>query len=85
MGRIQIANGRRIRALVVDDSVVIRKLVATVLEDQPGIEVVGAAANGSIALQKSPSSIRTSSHSTSRCRRWTAWPRSRRSANITPS
>ncbi len=52
MGRIQIANGRRIRALVVDDSVVIRKLVATVLEDQPGIEVVGAAANGSIALQK---------------------------------
>lgn len=52
MARIQISQGRRIRALVVDDSVVIRKLVSAVLDDQPGIEVVGTAANGSIALQK---------------------------------
>jgi two-component system, chemotaxis family, protein-glutamate methylesterase/glutaminase len=52
MGRVRIKNGRRLRALVVDDSVVIRKLVSSVLDGQPGIEVVGTAANGSIALQK---------------------------------
>ena len=38
--------------LVVDDSVVVRRLVTRVLEEDPGIEVVGSAANGRIALAK---------------------------------
>ncbi len=42
----------RIRVLVVDDSVVIRRLVATALEDDPDITVVGTAADGRIALTK---------------------------------
>jgi two-component system chemotaxis response regulator CheB len=42
----------RIRVLVVDDSVVVRRLVTRVLDEDPGIEVVGAAANGRIALAK---------------------------------
>jgi len=44
--------GERIRVLVVDDSVVVRRLVARVLEEDAGIEVVGTAANGRIALAK---------------------------------
>jgi two-component system chemotaxis response regulator CheB len=46
--------GERIRVLVVDDSVVIRRLVTHALEQDPMLEVVGAAANGSIALQRIP-------------------------------
>jgi two-component system, chemotaxis family, protein-glutamate methylesterase/glutaminase len=42
----------RINVLVVDDSVVIRRLVTTVLEDDPDISVVGTAASGRIALSK---------------------------------
>lgn len=41
-----------IRVLIVDDSVVVRRLVARVLEEDPDIEVVGVAANGRIALAK---------------------------------
>ena len=41
-----------IKVLVVDDSVVIRKMVSDVLASDPDIEVVGIAANGSIALEK---------------------------------
>ena len=41
-----------INVLVVDDSVVIRKLVTTVLEADPDITVVGTAASGRIALSK---------------------------------
>jgi two-component system, chemotaxis family, protein-glutamate methylesterase/glutaminase len=44
--------GRPIKVLVVDDSVVVRRLVARVLEEDPSVEVVGAAANGRIALAK---------------------------------
>jgi len=40
----------RIRALVVDDSVVIRRVVRNVLAADPEIDVVGVAANGRIAL-----------------------------------
>jgi two-component system chemotaxis response regulator CheB len=40
--------------LVVDDSVVIRRLVAHALEQEPLIEVVGVASNGAIALQRIP-------------------------------
>ncbi|MCU1283594.1 MAG: response regulator receiver modulated CheB methylesterase, partial [bacterium] len=42
----------RINVLVVDDSVVIRRLVTTALEADPDITVVGTAASGRIALQK---------------------------------
>lgn len=41
-----------ISVLVVDDSVVVRRLVTLALEDTEGIEVVGVAANGQIALSK---------------------------------
>lgn len=42
----------KIRVLVVDDSVVIRRLVSDVLNADPDLEVVGVAANGRIALSK---------------------------------
>jgi two-component system, chemotaxis family, protein-glutamate methylesterase/glutaminase len=46
--------GERIRVLVVDDSVVIRRLVTQALEPDLQLEVVGAASNGAIALQRIP-------------------------------
>ena len=42
----------RIRVLVVDDSVVIRRLVTDVLDADPQVEVVGVAQNGRIAVDK---------------------------------
>ncbi|MGC1513590.1 MAG: response regulator, partial [Acidimicrobiales bacterium] len=42
----------KIRILVVDDAVVVRKIVTDVLSEDPDIEVVGTAANGRIALAK---------------------------------
>ncbi|GEA89853.1 protein-glutamate methylesterase/protein-glutamine glutaminase [Cellulomonas cellasea] len=42
----------RIRVLVVDDSVVVRRLVTDTLAGDPAIDVVGTAANGQIALTK---------------------------------
>ncbi len=44
----------RIRVLVVDDAVVMRRMITVALGSDPEIEVVGAAANGKIALQKIP-------------------------------
>lgn len=44
----------KIRAMVVDDSVVIRRLVCDVLAGDPDIEVVGTAVNGKNALDKIP-------------------------------
>ena len=41
-----------IRVLVVDDSVVVRRLVTRVLDADPGIEVVGTASNGRLALSR---------------------------------
>jgi two-component system, chemotaxis family, protein-glutamate methylesterase/glutaminase len=41
-----------IRVMVVDDSVVVRKIVTDVLSEDPAIEVVGTAVNGKIALGK---------------------------------
>ncbi|GAB3306707.1 chemotaxis response regulator protein-glutamate methylesterase [Geodermatophilus aquaeductus] len=41
-----------IRVLVVDDSVVVRKIVTDVLSSDPAIEVVGTAVNGKLALTK---------------------------------
>ncbi|WP_221029879.1 chemotaxis-specific protein-glutamate methyltransferase CheB [Actomonas aquatica] len=40
------------RVLVVDDAVVMRRLLTVALEREPDIEVVGSAPNGRIALQK---------------------------------
>ena len=50
--RRSLRSGERIRVLVVDDSVVIRRLVTQALERDPDIEVVGVASNGAIALQR---------------------------------
>ncbi|HVX64649.1 MAG TPA: chemotaxis response regulator protein-glutamate methylesterase [Pirellulales bacterium] len=44
----------KIRVLLIDDAVVIRRLVGDVLNADPGIEVVGTAANGRIGLAKIP-------------------------------
>lgn len=44
----------KIRVLVVDDAVVVRKLITETLRRDPDLEVVGIAANGRIALQKIP-------------------------------
>ena len=45
---------RKIRVLVVDDAVVVRKIISNALADDPELEVVATAANGKIALQKIP-------------------------------
>lgn len=42
----------RIRVLVVDDSVVVRKILSDVLRENPDMEVVGSAPNGVVALQR---------------------------------
>ena len=52
ISRKAIPPGNRIRVLVVDDSVVIRRLVTHALSEDPALEVVGAASNGVIALER---------------------------------
>jgi two-component system chemotaxis response regulator CheB len=54
LNRRLLQPGERIRVLVVDDSVVIRRLVTHALEQDPALEVVGAASNGVVALQRIP-------------------------------
>jgi two-component system, chemotaxis family, protein-glutamate methylesterase/glutaminase len=54
MNKRLLQAGERIRVLVVDDSVVIRRLVTHALENDPVIEVVGAAPNGLLALERIP-------------------------------
>jgi len=49
-----IQRGSKIRVLVVDDSVVIRRLVTQALSEDAALEVVGSASNGSIALSRVP-------------------------------
>ena len=44
----------KIRILVVDDSVVVRRMVSDVLAADPQLEIAGTAANGKIALAKIP-------------------------------
>lgn len=44
----------RIRVLIVDDSVVIRRLVTHALEQDDQLQVIGTASNGAIALQRIP-------------------------------
>lgn len=43
---------RKIRVLIVDDSVVVRRIVTGMLSSDPAIEVVGTASNGRIALAR---------------------------------
>lgn len=43
---------RKIRVLVVDDSALARRMISGALEDDPDVEVVGLAANGSIGLAR---------------------------------
>ena len=50
----EICAGSKIRALVVDDSVVIRRLVTHALSEDPEIEVVGSASDGLLALARIP-------------------------------
>lgn len=50
----QIPPGTKLRALVVDDSVVIRRLVTHALSEDPDIEVVGSAPDGVVALARIP-------------------------------
>ncbi|QOY87044.1 chemotaxis-specific protein-glutamate methyltransferase CheB [Paludibaculum fermentans] len=52
--RRELAPGSRIRVLVVDKSVMVRRLLAHALEADPLIEVVGAAATGTVALERIP-------------------------------
>lgn len=42
----------KVRVLVVDDAVVIRRILTDAISGDPELEVVGTAANGAIALQK---------------------------------
>lgn len=44
----------KIRVLIVDDAVVVRRFLSSVLSGDPVLEVVGTAANGRIALSKIP-------------------------------
>ena len=41
-----------VRVLIVDDSVVIRRLLSTIIEGDPDLEVAGMAQNGRIALER---------------------------------
>ncbi len=41
-----------IKALVIDDTIVYRKIISDVLKEIPGVEVIGTANNGKIALSK---------------------------------
>jgi two-component system, chemotaxis family, protein-glutamate methylesterase/glutaminase len=50
-GKLRLERGAKIRVLVVDDSVVIRRLVTQALSEDPQIEVAGTASNGALALK----------------------------------
>jgi two-component system chemotaxis response regulator CheB len=47
-----ISPGNRIRVLVVDDSVVIRRLVTQALSEDAALEVIGSVSNGALALAR---------------------------------
>ena len=64
--------GGKIKVLIVDDSALVRQLLTQILGADASIEVVGAAQDAYVAREKIKSLTRTSSRSTSRCRRWTA-------------
>lgn len=43
---------KKLRVLVVDDTIVYRKAVSDIIEEIPGVELAGVAHNGKIALAK---------------------------------
>ncbi|RKX84129.1 MAG: hypothetical protein DRP58_07690, partial [Spirochaetes bacterium] len=43
---------KNMRVLVVDDTIVFRKIISDSLLEIPGVEIVGSASNGKLALQK---------------------------------
>jgi len=47
-----MTGGKPLRVLVVDDTVVYRKIVSDILGEMPGVEVVGIANNGKIAMSR---------------------------------
>ncbi len=47
-----VARKKTIKVLVVDDTIVYRKAVSDILAEMPGVEVVGVAHNGRIAVSK---------------------------------
>jgi two-component system, chemotaxis family, protein-glutamate methylesterase/glutaminase len=47
-----VAQGSRIRVLIIDDSALVRDLLSQILAGDPGIEVVGTAADAYIAREK---------------------------------
>ena len=47
-----VPTGKRIRVLIVDDSALVRSLLTDILRTDPGIEVVGAAADAHVAREK---------------------------------
>jgi len=65
-GSTQLGEERRLRVLVVDDSPVARSVLRSILESDPGIEVVGTARNGwegvQMAAQLAPDVITMDVH-----------------------
>jgi two-component system chemotaxis response regulator CheB len=49
---------RKIKALIIDDSALMRQVLTAILREDPGINVVGTAANPLIAREKSNRSSR---------------------------
>ncbi|MFH1076466.1 MAG: chemotaxis-specific protein-glutamate methyltransferase CheB [Pseudomonadota bacterium] len=47
-----ISNGKKIKVMVVDDSLIYREAVSSIVSKMQGFEVIGSAANGRIALEK---------------------------------
>ena len=47
-----MVQGKKLRVLVVDDTIVYRTAVSEILKEIPGVEVVGVAHNGRIAISK---------------------------------
>ena len=43
---------KKLRVLVVDDTIVYRKAISDIIEEIPGVELAGVAHNGKIALSK---------------------------------
>jgi two-component system, chemotaxis family, protein-glutamate methylesterase/glutaminase len=51
-GIITMQAGKPLKVMIVDDTIVYRKIVSDVLSELPGVQVVGAAHNGKAALLK---------------------------------
>ena len=52
--RTALAVGKRVRMMIVDDSVSVRNLVTRVLREEPWIDLVGTASDGAEALRRIP-------------------------------